>query len=288
MNDLSGSTSSSIRLFADDACLIVDNKDHKKLEYLVNKELENVNVWMKLNKLSINYNKTNYIILTNKKIQNSINVKLEGHSLERVKETKYLGVILNEKLNWTKHVNFIKNKLNSASYIMSKLRHYVDIKTLQMIYYSVVNSHLSYCITTWGGAPPTIIEPLKVIQRKIIRIMTFSDFQARTTPLFLKLNILKLQDIYKLNLSLLFHKIHNNEIVGQHNLTNITSIHSHNTRLSHNINYFTNYHKTNIGRSTYSAAGNKIWTSLPSNFKNKSYNTFKQDYKNLLIQNYQE
>ena len=67
MNDLSGSTSSSIRLFADDACLIVDNKDHKKLEYLVNKELENVNVWMKLNKLSINYNKTNYIILTNKK-----------------------------------------------------------------------------------------------------------------------------------------------------------------------------------------------------------------------------
>lgn len=286
MNDLSGSTSSSVKLFADDACIIVDNKNINNLENIMNRELENVNNWMKVNKLSINYNKTNYIIFTNKRLLNSIDIKLEGHRLERVTETKYLGIILSEKLKWAKHVNYIKNKLSRASYILSKLRHYVDTETLRMVYYSLVNSHLSYCITTWGGAPSTIIEPLKVAQRKILRIINFADFQAPTTPFFLKLNILKLQDIYNLNLSLLFHKIHNDKIVGQHNLINIKDIHSHNTRLSQNNNYFRNHYKTNIGQSSYSAAGNKIWTNLPIEIKNKPYSIFKKKVKISLIQNY--
>lgn len=286
MNDLSGCTSCSVRLFADDACIVVDDKNQYKLETTINKELEKVNTWMKLNKLSINYNKTNYIVFTNKRLASSIDVKLEGHRLERVTETKYLGVILSEKLSWSKHINFLKSKLNKASYIISKLRHYVDIKTLQMVYYSLVNSHLSYCITTWGGAPSTMIEPLKVIQRKIIRLMTHSDFQAPTTPLFSQLNILKLEDVYTLNLSLIFHKIHNNKIVGQHHLINIKDIHSHNTRLSHNNNYFTNYQKTNIGLSTYSAAGNKIWSSLSADIKSMSYTGFKNKIKKMLIESY--
>ena len=286
MNDLPGATSFSIKLFADDACLILDHKDQTKLQFLVNNELQKVNNWMKLNRLSINYDKTNYIIFTKKKLKSVMNIKLEGHKLERVKETKYLGVMLNEKLNWSKPINFIRNKLNRASYILSKLRHYVDTETLKMVYYSLVNSHLSYCISTWGGAPPSILEPLNIVQRKIIRIMTYSHYQARTTPHFLELKILKLQDIYKLNLSLLFHKIHNNQIVGQHHLINIRDIHSHNTRLSNNNNYFTNFHRTNIGLTTYSASGTKIWTKLPINIKNKPFPLFKKEVKILLFKNY--
>ena len=224
VNDLPNASSFNIKLFADDACLILDNKDPSKLQHFVNKELVRVNDWMKLNKLSINYEKTNYILFTNKKIKPKINVILEGHTLNQVTDTKYLGVVLNEKLNWKSHINFIKNKLTNTSYLLSKLRHYVDISVLKMVYYSLVYPHLSYCITTWGGAAHSVLNPLILVQKKIIKLITYSSFTSPSTPLFSKLNLLKLQDIYNLNIALLIHKIYNNNTTtGTHNLINISN-----------------------------------------------------------------
>ena len=240
---------------------------------------------MNLNRLSINYDKTNFIIFTKKKLNYKIRIKLNGYILQQVKETKYLGVMINEKLNWTAHINYIRKKLNRASYILSKLRHFVNIHTLKMVYYSLVHPHLIYCLTTWGGAPHSIMEPLFLIQRKIIRIITYSKFNDPTTPLFSNLKILKLQDLYKLNLSLLFHKINNNKIIGEHNLVNINDIHTHNTRLSNN-NFYSQFHRTNLGLSTYSSQGIKIWKKIPSDIKEKSFLIFKKEVKKLLLKEY--
>ena len=287
INDLPNVSSFNIKLFADDACLLLDHKDPKILQELVNNELVKINDWMKLNKLTINYDKTNYIIFTNKKLNTNVNIKLEGHTLKQVKETKYLGVILNEKLNWEPHISFIRNKLVKASYLLSKLRHYVDISTLKMIYYSLVHSHISYCITTWGGAPPTTIKPLITIQNKIIRIITFSHYKTHAPPLFLKLSILQIDDIYRLHLALLIHKISNNQVTGTHNLININNVHNHNTRLSKN-NFWTQSHNTNLGLSTYSAKGIKIWKELPNNIKTLRYTTFKYKVKQYIMESNQK
>jgi hypothetical protein len=283
INDLPNISCFNIKLFADDAGLLLDHEDPKLLQDLVNNELVKINDWMKLNKLTINYDKTNYILFTNKKLNSGINIQLEGHTLKQVKETKYLGVIVNEKLNWEEHIVFIRNKLAKASYLLSKLRHYVDLPTLKMIYYSLVHSHLSYCITIWGGAPPTTKKPLVTIQNKIIRIITFSQYRTHAPPLFLKLNILQIDDIYRLHLALLIHKIFNNQITGTHNLTNISHIHNHNTRLSKN-NFYTNFHSTNTGLSTYSAKGIKIWNKLPNEIKTLSYDSFKYKVKQFIME----
>ena len=69
-------------------------------------------------------------------------------------------------------------------------------------------------------------------------------------------------------------------------MINIKDIHSHNTRLSHNHNYFTNYQKTNLGLATYTAAGNRIWSTLTADIKNMVYSGFKYKVKKMLIQSY--
>ena len=76
--------------------------------------------------------------------------------------------------------------------------------------------------------------------------------------LFSQSQILKLEDLHKVNLALVIHKIHNNQTTGTHNLINVSNIHTHNTRLSRNNNYYTQFYGTNTGQSTYPAAGVKV------------------------------
>ena len=151
INDLIDITKLSVKLFADDACLSYSCSNISSLEQIVNNELQIVNEWRMRNKLSVNFEKSNFMVFTRKKDKFNIQLTMEGHKLEQVSETKYLGVILDCKLNWSSHINFIRNKISRASYIISKIRYYVDLPILKMIYFSLVHPHLSYCVTAWGG-----------------------------------------------------------------------------------------------------------------------------------------
>ena len=234
INDLIDITKLSVKLFADDACLSYSCSDTNILEQIVNNELKTINKWRINNKLSVNFTKSNFMVFSRKKDKFNIQITMDGNRLEKVDETKYLGVILDCKLNWISHINFIKNKISKASYIISKIRYYVDVPILKTIYYSLVHPHLTYCLTAWGGTSVTTLKPVVTLQKKILRIMTNSTFDSPSKPIFLKLNILPLNEQYKLNISLLMHKIFNNQITGSYNLTLTSNTHNISTRSSKN------------------------------------------------------
>ena len=71
----------------------------------------------------------------------------------------------------------------------------------RFIYYSLIYSHLQYCISTWKHASKTALEPLEKLQKRIVRIITNSPSGAHTAPLYKQLNILKLNDIFKLEIA---------------------------------------------------------------------------------------
>ena len=155
-----------------------------------------------------------------------------------------------------------------------------------MMHYSLAYPYISYCITTWGGALKTTLKPIVTLQKKIIKLMTFSDMRDPTTPLFSKLKILKFKDIYNLHLALLFHKTYNGKTIGSNSLINIQNIHNYNTRLSASINFYQSHNRTNLGQSTYTNAGTKFWRTLPREIKTKTYPAFKSKVKDILINSY--
>ena len=114
INDIT--TSSSILksiLFADDTNLFNSNQNFQQLIESTNFELNKLSEWFKSNKLSLNVDKTKFIIFGNKHILlNSSQLILDGKILEQVKETKFLGVVLDEKLNWSQHINHISLKIS--------------------------------------------------------------------------------------------------------------------------------------------------------------------------------
>ena len=288
INDLPNASSFDVRLFADDACLLLDDKNPLFLEQRVNLELTKINNWMKINKLSINYSKTNYIIFTKKLKKQNYNIHIDGNTLEKVTSTKYLGVVISEKLKWTPHIDHITSKISKSSYILCKLRHYVNLDTLKMLYYSLVYPHLIYCISSWGGASNSTLEPLNVLHRKILRIITHSDFKCSAIPLFYNLKILTITDIYNLNLAIQFHNIINNKFTGINNLIALNNSHNYNTRLATSNNFYQSFSRTNLGLSTHTSAGIKFWRTIPNDLKSSNLSTFKFKLKKLLIDKYNQ
>ena len=100
-----------VRLFADDACLSLSNKDPHILQEHVNMELVKVHQWLKENKLFINYKKSNFLIFTKKQLQHNFQIKLGSEIISQKASTNYLGLTLDDKLNWEPHLNKLKAKI---------------------------------------------------------------------------------------------------------------------------------------------------------------------------------
>ena len=133
-----------------------------RLNKQINSEIDKIDQWMKLNKLSLSYTKTKFMLFRPNFKKNSYKFKIEkgNHVLEQVDQIKYLDVNFDENLARKVHIQFICNRLSSGSWALLKSRNYVGIDTLKTVYYSLRYSHLQYCISTWGHTSKTALEPL--------------------------------------------------------------------------------------------------------------------------------
>ena len=130
-------------------------------------------------------------------------ITLNNNSISQTTSVKYLGVIFDNKLNWQFQIDNVNKKLSKACYAITKLRKIVNLNILIQVYYALAYSCLIYCVTSWGSATSNYLNKIKIKQKKIVRIMTFSRFNSHSNPLFHKLNLLKFEDIFKFRVAML-------------------------------------------------------------------------------------
>lgn len=167
----------------------------------MNYELKQLVEWLKANKLSLNASKTELIIFHQPNKQyNNISIKINNFKLQPVKFVNYLGVSIDETLSWNKQIEILSTKLARANGILSKLRHYAPLHVCVSVYYSIFYSHILYGCIVWSFTSKSNLDSIFKLQKKMIRIITFSDYFAHTNPLFVQLNLLKTDDIFKAEL----------------------------------------------------------------------------------------
>ena len=182
-------------LYADDTCVVLNGKSLNLIVETVNAELQLLSTWLKSNKLSLNTTKTYYAVFHRAKMKlpmNSIQLFMDKTNLREVECIKYLGVILDNKLSWIQHISYVKNKISKGIGIMYKARNYITKKALIGLYHSYIYPYFIYCIESWGNASNSHLDPLFVIQKRILRILTFSSYDVPSDSLFKHTNILPL------------------------------------------------------------------------------------------------
>ena len=224
------------RHFADDTCLMFHNKKIKSIETVVNYELKKLVQWLKANKLSLNKIKTEMIIFHafSKWLPTGFWIKINKHKLIPSSYVKYLGLYIDDTLSWKYYINILSNKLCMANGIISKLRHFVTIETCISIYYAIFHSHIVYGSLVWQFTTSDNLEKINVLQKKCIRLLTFSDFNAHSNNLFFNLDLLKLEDVLEYSVIIFFFNLYKGRIpnVLSTNFKARNSIHSYPTRSS--------------------------------------------------------
>ena len=161
-------------LFADDTSVFIEGTAYSSIIKDINTELEKVDKWLKSNKLSVNIKKTHYMMFHRTRIKNKATedrVHLCGNNLISVSNTKFLGVIIDSKLNWSDHITYINNKISKSIGILTIIIRFLNKKTLRNRYFSFVYPYLTYCVEVWGNTHDTYLNPLIKLQKSVYALL---------------------------------------------------------------------------------------------------------------------
>jgi len=139
----------------------------------------------------------------------NFNVKINDNKIKHTTCTKYLGMYIDQHLSWTDHIPNLEIKLSQSVAMFYRIRYYLSNNALWSVHYSLTYSHLQYAIGVWGGDWKTALIRLSVLHNKVLRAMTYSSYRSRVSPLHKNLNLLKINDIYILEIGKFMHNLHN-------------------------------------------------------------------------------
>ena len=126
-------------LFADDTTVLIEGQNYNNIIFTLNTELQKLDVWLQANKLTLNTAKTHYMVFHRARIKcKTEKIIIRNNEIAAVKSTKFLGVIIDDKLKWKEHLQYIKNKISKSIGIIYKIRPYLDKATLKNLYFTFV------------------------------------------------------------------------------------------------------------------------------------------------------
>ena len=136
-------------MFADDTNLFCSSIDTKTLFLNTNLELKKISEWFRASKLSLNEDKTTFILFH--KFQDKDNLplrlpvlKINDYDIKRSSSIKFLQVLVHEHLSWTDHINALENKLSKNLGLLHKSKHFLNVKGMKILYFSFFHSYLNY------------------------------------------------------------------------------------------------------------------------------------------------
>ena len=213
-------------------------------------------------------------------------LKLGDSFTQETYQTKFLGLVLDKNLTFKYHISYIESKVSRSVGVLFKLNSYLPIRILKMLYNSLILPHLNYGVECWYAAPNFSLNKLQVLQKKAVRAIFNMPYNSHTNDVFKENGLLKLVDIYRLNLACHMYNIR--KMPANYDISlrprSMSSIHSYETRNSIAI---PRYNKT-TSQSSFLYQSAKEWNLIPECIKNsRSLASFKGNLRRFYCDQYQ-
>ena len=210
----------------------------------MNLGIKSVLTYCNVNKLSLNLQKTNYMLIASPQKRVNINI----NNIERKSYIKYLGMFIDEHLRLGSQIQHISKNIGR----INKTRYHLNLKVMKQLYDTFILPHLNYGILSWGNTYKTRLNTLCRKQNKCIRSIFFAHSWKSSTPYYKLLGILKLDDILQFKIANFPHKILNNKksipAVFSDFITPAARVHSYETRYTTHGNLCRTHIRTDYGR----------------------------------------
>ena len=264
-------------LYADDTTLSIRGKSDLNLINNCNDQLKLFHSWSISNRLTINTDKTYYLIVTNLKLNHDLpGLTIGLDQIQSKSSEKFLGVVVDEGLKFDSHLSMLCGKVSRSVGVLSRLRPYLPLNTMISLYYTFIYPYLIYCNLIWGNTFETHLKPLQILQKKALRYINNAPYNSHTNELFYNNRILKLKDINTYFQSIFMFKSDRDSFLPTH---------SYNTRNRSNLN--PNFQRLTTTQRSLSYSAPMVWNGLPEELKTcPSLPIFKRNLKSYLINKY--
>ena len=206
------------------------------------------------------------------------NIIFNQNSLPYVTAGRFLGIYFDPKLSFSQHIDHVCTKISKTVGLFYRVFPSIPVSVRVNLYYALFYPYLFFSNLIWGGTYKTNLQPIVLLQKKVIRLICGQSYRAHTNNLFFGQKILKFHDIHQLILCLYFFK--NSERFSSHT-------HGYSTRNRDQV--VSAFERINLTQRSVNYAAPKAWNSLPSSLRNiQSYSKFKYELKLYLVNKYAE
>ena len=280
INDLPLYMEALCELFADDTSL---HNHHKNLDTLMNSlqhSVDNLINWTEMNHMALHLDKTKFMLVTTRQkrqnlLPNLPPLTIKSDIIQEVQNHKVLGIIIDNNLSWTPHMNTLCKKISTKVFQLSRLKHFVNFRVRKLFFTSHIQSLIDYRSTLWDSASQNTLKPLHSLHRRALKLILLKQSSLEKDD-YNKLNVLPLHTRLKYNKGILMKKI----MVGNApaSLSRLFPINP--TRDQININIPTP--RIDLFNTSLTFSGASLWNSLPYSLKIQSSKLFKKRYLSYL------
>jgi hypothetical protein len=195
------------------------------------------------------------------------NTLIDIPNITRTSCIKYLGVYIDEHLQWHNQITHVNSKIAKNIGILFQLRRYLNIHMLTNLYYTLIYPYLSYGLMSWGTTYKSKFYQLSSKLNKCVKCIFFANRHENPSPYYKLLGILKLDNLIKFKTATFVSQIRNrgNEIpeLFSELLVPVSSVHSYNTRYASQDNYYRPAARTNYGKFSFKFFASQLWETIP-------------------------
>ena len=266
-----------LEMFADDTTVHTEHTDIHQIQNLLQQSLNEIQTWTIQNKMAINPQKSNSMVLTTRQKRQlhnyKLNLTISNQNIDQTEEHKLLGIVIDHNLCWSNHIEFLRKKLSRNIHLLYKLEPIVSHKALRIFFFSHCMTHIDYASTVWCYASKTNMKNIDYLHRRALKIMN-RNAPKITNNRYTNLDILPLTTHFDYNTSLLMYKtIHEQTPTYLQNII----IKSQSTR---SCRYIIPYIRIELYKQSFRYQGSILWNKLPINCKNaKTIQSFKRKIK---------
>jgi len=264
-----------IILFADDTLLFVAAPSVDLLFDKMIKAMTEFIEWADFNLLTLNYNKTNYILFPRiSSIETNLELIINGNQIKRVKVTKYLGFMIDENLSWKTHSNIIASKLSRSLGVLRRVKNLVSYKILRLLYFAIFYPYICYGCSLWASNFVSCYKKIQKIQNKAVKLLSPKTlFTHNINELYTKNQLFDISKTRDYQVSIFTYKFINNILPSSfENFFSINcDLHSHNTRGASNLVHpFRNTARASFVIRNFAPS---VWDIIPIEIRNSSHLT---------------
>ena len=272
VNDMQKCTTLKLIHYADDSTAVASHNGLVPLCSYVNSELQKIDDWTRANKLSLNIGKTNFSLFTNKTFNIIPDIIIRNNIIARSNTQKFLGILVDEKLTFKKHIDAICNKVSSGIGIINKLKSFIAPNILLKIYNAIIYPHILYGVEAWGSSSKVGRNRLNNLINKARRLigLTPADKIHPLDKTHKRFCLTRLFKYFMKNESSHFHAKYSNQLPK----------HSISTRFNRNNLFTIPKIKVSRYRSSFFYSSINYWNKLTREIRNiKKFNEFKHKLK---------